>query len=61
MSKLLSASELKWIGQNMSDLDKYTSNNLKQCVLGVDLEYPEELCKLHNDYFITSDKTEIRR
>ena len=27
----------------------------------MDLEYPEELCKLHNDYPLDSDKIEIKR
>ena len=33
-----------------------TSNSSKECVLEVDLEYPKELLKLHNDYHL-----EIRR
>ena len=32
------------------DLNKYTVNSLKGCVLEVDLEYPKELQELHNDY-----------
>ena len=31
------------------DLNKYTSNSLKECVLRVDLEYSKELHELHND------------
>ena len=29
------------------DLNKYTSNNSKGCVLEVDVEYPKKLQKLH--------------
>ena len=31
------------------DLKTYPSNSSKGCVLKVDLEYPKELRKLHND------------
>ena len=30
------------------------------CVLQVDLEYPKELRKLHNDYPLAPDKIEIK-
>ena len=33
----------KWIDPKDFELNKYTSNNLKGCVLEVDLEYPREL------------------
>ena len=42
-------------------MNKYTSNNLKGCVLQVDLEYPKELRELHNDFPLTPDKIEIKR
>ena len=38
----------KWIDPKEFDLNKYTSNSLKGCVL--DLEYPKGLRELHNDY-----------
>ena len=43
------------------DLNKYTNNNSKRHVLEVDLEYPKELSKLHNDYPLAPDKVEIQR
>ena len=43
------------------DLNKYTSNSSKGCVLEVDLEYPKELRELHNDYPLAPDKIEIKR
>ena len=49
MSKYLSTDPKKF-GSN-----KY-SNSFKGCVLEVDLEYPKELCKLHNDYPLFSGK-----
>ena len=42
-------------------MNKYTNNNWKGCVLEVDLEYPKELHKLHNDYPLAPDKIEIKR
>ena len=49
MSKFLSASGFKWIELKELDLNKYTSISSKGCVSEVDLEYPKELRKLHND------------
>ena len=42
-------------------MNKYTSNSSKGCVLEVDLEYPKELCELHNYYPVAPDKIEIKR
>ena len=43
------------------DLNKYTSNSSEGCVLKVDLEHPEELCKLYIDYPFVPDKIEIKK
>ena len=61
MSKFLSTSASKWIDPKVFDLNKYTSNSSKGCVLEVDLEYPKELCELHNDYPLAPDKKEVKR
>ena len=61
MSKFLPISGFKWIDPKEFDLDKYTSNSSKGCVLEVDLEYPKELQELHSDYPLALDKTEIKR
>ena len=42
-------------------MNKYASNSSKRCVLEIDLEYPKELRKLHNDYPLAPDKIEIKR
>ena len=57
----LRASGYKWIDPKEFGMNKYTSNSSKGCVLKVDLEYPKELCKLHIDYPLVPDKTEIKR
>ena len=58
MSKFLLTSEFKWKHPKEHDIDKYT-NSSRGCVLEVDLEYPKELPKLHNDYPLAPDKIEI--
>ena len=59
MSKFLSTSGFKWIDTKEFDLNKYSSNSSKGCVLEIDLEYPKELRKLYNDYSLAPDKIEI--
>ena len=61
MSKILPTSGLKWIDPKEFDLNKYTSNSSKGCVLEVDLECPKELRELHSNYPLASDKIEIKR
>ena len=61
MSEFLPTSGFKWIDLKEFDLNKYTSKSSKGCVLEVDLEYPKELCKLHNDYRLAPHKIEIKR
>ena len=58
ISKFLPTSAFKWT--NPKDLNKYSSNSLEECVLEVDLEYPKELHKWHDDYPLAPDKIEIK-
>ena len=51
----------KWIDPKEFDLNKYTSNSLKGCVLKDDLEHSQELKELHNHYPLAPDKIEIKR
>ena len=61
MSMFLPTSGFKWIIPKEFDLNKYTSNSSKGCVLEIDLEYPKELRELHNDYSLALDKIGIKR
>ena len=61
MSNFLLTGGFKWIDPNIFELNKYSSNSSKGCVLEVDLEYPKELCELHNDHHLTTDKIEIEK
>ena len=60
MSKFLPTGGFKWIDPNEFDLNKYTGNSSKEYVLEFDLEFPEELHRLHNDYPLDPDKIEIK-
>ena len=48
--KFLPTSGLKWIDAKEFDVNRCTTNSSKGCVLVVDLEYPKDLCGLHNHY-----------
>ena len=61
MSKFLLTNGFEWIDPKEFDLNKYTSNSPKGCVLEVDLEYSKELRELHNDYRLAPYKIEIKR
>ena len=60
MFKFLPTSESKRIDPKEFDLNEYTSNSSKECVLEVDLEYLKELNKLDNDDPLDPDKIEIK-
>ena len=60
MSTFLPTIRFKWVHYKEFDLNKYTSSSSKGCVLEIDLEYPKELCELHNDYPLAPDKIEIK-
>ena len=61
VSKSLLTSGFKWIDPKEFDLNKYTNNSSKGCVLKIDLEYPKELHELHSDYPLVPDEIEIKR
>ena len=55
MSKFLPTSGFNWIDSKDFNLNKYTNNSSKGCVLEVDLKYPKELRELHNNYPLALD------
>ena len=59
MSKFFPTNGFKWIYPKGFDLKKYSSNSSKGCIFEVDLEYPEKMRELHNDYPVDPDKIEI--
>ena len=44
---------------NKVDLAKYKENGKKGLILEVDLEYPQELHSLHNDYPVAPEKVKV--
>ena len=61
IAKFLPTRLFKWTNSKKVDLNKYTSNRSKVCVVEIDAEYSKELRKLHNDYSLASDTTEIKK
>ena len=62
MSQYLPYSKFKWL--NQKEVDKFDvnligENSLDGCILEVELEYPDELHELHNDYPLAPGKLEI--
>ena len=43
------------------DLNKYSKNSSKGCVVEIDFRYTKELCELRKDYPLAPDKIEIKR
>ena len=60
MSMVLPTSRFKWIDPKEFDLNKYTKNSSKCCVLEVELKYLKESCQLHNDCPLAPDKKNQR-
>ena len=61
MSQYLPYGRFKWLGYKKigkSDVSSITENSSDGYILEVDLEYPDELHKLHNDYPLAPEKRE---
>lgn len=56
MSQPLPYGNFKWIHLKEGDLEKYTDHTKKGIILEVDLEYPDDLHDLHNDYPCAPEK-----
>ena len=62
MSQYLPTGNFKWLTDKQIaklDLAKYHDDSDKGLILEVDLEYPEELHELHNDYPLASEKIKV--
>ena len=62
MSQYLPTGNFKWMSDKeikRIDLGKYKADGKKGLILEVDLEYPQELHDLHNDYPLASGKTKV--
>ena len=59
MSQYLPTGNFEWLSPKQIEkinLGKYTENSNKGMILEVDLEYPQELHDLHNDYPLAAEK-----
>ena len=64
MSQYLPTGNFKWLSQKQiekTNLGKYTENSKKGLILEVDLEYPQELHDLHNDYPLGPEKIKVAK
>ena len=62
MSQYLPTGNFKWMTDkeiSKIDLGKYKADGKKGLILEVDLEYPQELHDIHNDYPVTPEKVKV--
>ena len=62
MSQHLPTGNFKWMTDKeikTIDLEKYKADGKKGLILEVDLEYPQELHDLHNDYPVRTEKVRV--
>ena len=62
MSQYLPTGNFKWMSDReikQIDLGKYKADGKKGLILEVDLEYPQELHDLHNDYPVCPEKVKV--
>ena len=62
MSQYLAYGGFKWL--NQKEIDKFDVNSIERnssdgYILGVDLEYSDELNELHNEYPLAPEKLKI--
>ena len=61
MSQKLPTGDFRWIpSPEYINLESYDENSAKGLILVVDLEYPPELHRLHNDYPLAPEKMVVR-
>ena len=62
MNQYLPCGGFKWLDQNeihKFDVNSVGENRSERYILEVDLEYPDELHNLHNDYSLAQEKLVI--
>ena len=59
MSQYLPTGGFRWLTEKEVDLSKFDDESEKGLILEVDLEYPEELHNLHNDYPLAAEKIKV--
>lgn len=64
MRQYLPTANFKWVTRpeiNNLNINSIPKDRWYCCIFKVDLEYPEELHNLHNDYHLATEKTEIKQ
>ena len=57
--QLLPTRILHWVNPRDFNLDNYSNNTPIGCFLEADLDYPDELHDLHNDYPLAGKKVKV--
>ena len=60
MNQPLPYSGFKWLTKNDKNNCKFNRKTRKGWILEVELEYPKELHKLHNDYSLAPEKLAVK-
>ena len=62
MSPLLPVSNFKWMTEShLENGREISSQEIRGCILEVDLEYPKELHDLHNDYPLAPERIVVNK
>ena len=64
MSQYLPTGNFKWLSENhieKIDLAKYDDDSKKGIILEVDLQYPEKVHDIHNDYPLAAEKIKVTK
>ena len=64
MSQYLPTGNFKWLSNkkiNNLNLNEYKEDSDRGFILEVDLEYPKELHKIHNDYPLSPEKIQVKK
>ena len=61
MIKLLPIEILDWVNSKDFNLDNYCGDSPVGCFLEDDLDYPDDLHDLYNDYALAGEKVELRK
>ena len=59
MMQLVPSEIFDWVNPKNFNLDNYSNDSLTDCFLEDDLDYPDELQDVHNDYSLAREKLKV--
>ena len=60
MIQVLPIEILDWVNSKDFNLDNYSNDSRISCLIEVDLDYPDELYDLHNDYPLAGENIKVQ-